>query len=396
METLHEAPIFKANIIEHTSGKTLAKDSTALTVDELLAERQFQSDQHRLTLIIIVLWTIVQLIALFKNLFIYRILNEPLAYTDQLIKRSIPWAAGIFFIFLINYSTIHVRKLKVGLKHLPLVHFLVATLISILIFVVCFYSVQGLGLSTFENSSVQKYLMLEIDRLFLIYLLISITTTAHHYFHELRLKELTLVKLEKAYQEAQIISLNNQVNPHMISNTLNNISALISTDIKEAQKMIVDFAQLLRQNLKSKETIYTTLIHEKKFIKTYVNLQNSQVNKRYNIKFSFPPEIKLAILPKMILQPLVENAIKHAHSEDKATLEILIQAERNKNHLRINVQNNTTSPRHNGIIKNIGVGTENIIRRLQVLYSNNFSFEVFENDEHFTCQLKIPFSLNTS
>ena len=252
METLHEAPIFRANLLDLPTSSISSKSAPKISVDEELAHRQFESNQKKLTLVIIVLWTLVQLIALLKNLFIYRILNEPLAYTDQLIKRSIPWAAGILFIFIINSSTIHIRKYKVGLKQLPVIHFFVATIISISIFILCFYSVQGLGLSTFENSSVQKYLMIEIDRLFLIYLLISITTTAHYYFHELRLKELALIKMEKAYQHSQIISLNNEVNPHMISNTLNNISALISLDINEAKKMIVDFAQLLRQNLKIK------------------------------------------------------------------------------------------------------------------------------------------------
>lgn len=200
--------------------------------------------------------------------------------------------------------------------------------------------------------------------------------------------------MEKAYQQSQIISLNNEVNPHMISNTLNNISALISLDINEAKKMIVDFAKLLRQNLKNKDTVYTTLFHEKKFIKSYVNLQNSRNKKRYDIKFDFDDTIESAILPKMILQPLVENAIKHAHPADRKVLEISIYAKKMDSYLSIKVQNETNSYQKNGSLNNIGIGTENIARRLQVLYSNNFKFNIYQEDNHFICELTIPFSLN--
>ena len=388
METLHEAPIFRANLLDLATDSIRTRETPSQdSIDEALAQRQFRSNQKKLTLIIIVLWTIVQLIALLKNLFIYRILNEPLAYADQLIKRSIPWAAGILFIFIINSSTTYIRKYRVGLKQLPIIHFFVATIISIAIFIICFYSVQGLGLSTFGNTS-------KSSRAFSIYLLISITTTAHYYFHELRLKELALIKMEKAYQHSQIISLNNEVNPHMISNTLNNISSLISLDIDEAKKMIVDFAKLLRQNLKNKDAVYTTLIHEKRFINSYVNIQNSHNKKRYDIKFDFADDIQTAILPKMILQPLVENAIKHANPGGRKALKISIRAEKIDNHLWISVQNKTNAKQQNGTLNNIGIGTENIVRRLQVLYSNNFKFDIYHEQDHFTCELKIPFSQN--
>jgi LytS/YehU family sensor histidine kinase len=239
--------------------------------------------------------------------------------------------------------------------------------------------------------------MVEIDRLFLIYLLISITTTAHFYFHEVRLKELELARVEKAYQQAEIISLNNEVNPHMISNTLNNISTLISTDIHEAKKMIVDFANLLRQNLKNKETIYTTLYHEKRFIKNYINLQNIDRRNKYKISFSFSEDLNFAILPKMILQPLVENAIKHSSLDSDGVLKVQISAAQVDQNLEIIVKNKTgKSEKITTSLYNLGLGTENIMKRLKLLYRSNFKFDLYENEEFFTCFLTIPFSLDTT
>lgn len=398
METLRDVPFFRSDVFEPDYVKHVTSEGRELPnpPEVLLEQTWFKATQKRLTLVIIILWSLVQLITFLKNLYIYNILNEPMDYANQITKRLIPLFTGILFIFFINYSTHHLLRFKIKLKKLPLIHFLLATLISLIMFAGCVYAVNQMGMSTFQNSSVLKYFMVEIDRLFLIYLLISITTTAHYYFHELRIKELALARVEKAYQQAEIISLNNEVNPHMISNTLNNISTLITTDINEAKRMIVDFAQLLRQNLKSKDTIYTTLHHERKFIKSYVNLQNIHSHKKYKVSFLFADELEYAILPKMILQPLVENAIKHSTIDEANTLKIEIIAERSGQHLSLLVRNKIKINHTEKSPSIAGIGTENIMKRLKVLYHNNFVFDLNENDKYFTCKLIIPFSFDSN
>ncbi len=362
-------------------------------MDQGKSDLRFSKNQTKLTYIIIGLWTIVQGITLLKNIFIYRALDETVDLGNQLTRRVIPWITAIIFIFFINYSTKHLLRKNVDIKKIPFIHFFIATAVSVLMFAVCFNIVGIFGLNTFQNSSIIKYLMMEIDRLFLIYLLISITTCAHHYFHELRVKESALHQLEKAYRQAEIISLNNEVNPHMISNTLNNIASLISIDITEAKKMISDFAQLLRQNLKSNDTIYTTLYHEQKFLTNYVNLQNSDRERRYRIDFNIPDEIRSAIVPKMILQPLVENAIKHTSVIKQNQLTIVIKAMHKEDFLFIEIRNKVKSTEARKISAS-GIGTENIAKRLKVLYKNNFQFESFRSNGHFTSLLKIPFRID--
>ncbi len=398
METLQDVPFYRSDVFEPDYVKHATSQGHELVTppEVILEQTLFKATQKKLTLIIIVLWSLVQLITFLKNLYIYNILSEPMDYANQITKRLIPLFTGVLFIFFINYSTHHLVRFKIKLKKLPLFHFFLATLTSLIMFVACVYSVNQLGMNTFQNSSVLKYFMVEIDRLFLIYLLISITTTAHYYFHELRIKELALARVEKAYQQAEITSLNNEVNPHMISNTLNNISTLITTDINEAKRMIVDFAQLLRQNLKSKDTIYTTLHHERKFIKSYVNLQNIHSYKKYKVSFIYTDELEYAILPKMILQPLVENAIKHSTIDEANTLKIEIIVERSGQHLSVIVKNKINKNQTEKSHSSTGIGTENIMKRLKVLYQNDFVFDLNENDKHFTCKLIIPFSFDSN
>ena len=203
--------------------------------------------------------------------------------------------------------------------------------------------------------------------------------------------------MEKTYQQAEIISLNNEVNPHMISNTLNNIYTLITTDIEEAKNMIIDFAQLLRQNLKSKDAIYTSLEHERKFIKKYVSLLQKDHQKKYSVRFRYAKELDAAIIPKMVLQPLVENAIKHSGLSEKEVLKIEITAEQVEQELKISVKNQFRKTKDPSVSDSaIGIGTENILKRLKLLYRNNFRFNLYENEKFFTCILNIPLSLDIS
>lgn len=360
---------------------------------ELLEHNRFRSNQTKLTIVIIALWTIVQGITLVKNFFIYNLLNEPIDYTNSITKRAIPWLTAIVFIFIINYTSRFFIQTGIKLVKLPLIHFVLALIISVFMYILGFYGVSVLGLSTFENSSILKYFMIEIDRLFLIYLLISITTTAHYYFHEIRTKELVLHRMENAYRQSKIISLNNEVNPHMIFNTLNNIYTLINEDFESAKKMIVDFASLLRQNLKTKDRIYTTLSHDRHFLEKYVELQNVNEEKRIILQFDFNSDLKDAVLPKMILQPLIENAIKHTKSNQIWPLIIYVSAQKINQNLHIIVSNQTNELPHTfGDTVKIGLGTENIIKRLRVLYQNNFKFNVQKSLTNYTCNISIPYT----
>ena len=394
METLQNIPAHDA--------ETLAFDQQVDTPivanrlddqTELIEQNRFRSNQTKLTIVIIALWTIVQGITLVKNFFIYNLLNEPINYANQITKRAIPWMTAIAFIFIINYTSRFFIQTGIKLVKLPLIHFVLALIISVFMYMLGFYGVSVLGMSTFENSTILKYFMVEIDRLFLIYLLISITTTAHYYFHEIRTKELALHRMENAYRQSKIISLNNEVNPHMIFNTLNNIYTLINEDFESAKRMIVDFASLLRQNLKTKDRIYTTLHHDKKFLEKYVQLQNVNDAKPMILNFEYDVEISDAAIPKMILQPLVENAIKHTKSNKIWPLVIYISALRINQELQITVSNQTELIPHSfGDIVKIGIGTENIIKRLRVLYQSNFKFNVHKSPERYTCHILIPYT----
>ena len=102
-----------------------------------------------------------------------------------------------------------------------------------------------------------------------------------------------------------------------------------------------------------------------------------------------------AIIPKMILQPLVENAIKHSGLREKEKLKIEIIAQQSDETLKIMVRNRFRKPFTEGDSA-IGIGTENILKRLKVLYRNKYKFDLYENEKYFTCILSIPLRLDMS
>ena len=393
METLH-APAFKGSIGVPSPADTTTSLPSLHTVQHdgfFTEDLSFQKKQTRLALIITGLWTLVQLITFFKNLFIYNLLAEPIDYSSQLSKRAIPWATGLAFIFIINYSSKYLLKTNIKLVHFPFVHFLIASLISIIIYLSSYYVISVTGAPAFETSSVIKYFMIEIDRLFLVYLLISITTTAHHYFHEIRRKETALKDMESAYRESKILSLNNEVNPHMLFNVLNNIYTVVSSNRQHAKKMILDFSDLLRENLRNQASIYITLSHEKIFLKNYINLQNPD-RIRYEIQFIDDDHLAdEALIPKMILQPLVENAIKHTNLTGRNSLLIEIKSSVKQNYLHLCVRNKMSKQNNYGAASKIGIGTSNILRRLELLYSKDFEFKIRKDKNIYACHITIPF-----
>ncbi len=393
METLH-APVVsdgsgvKAVQIHQTPFEGLEVGPTYNLVDE---DKTFQKKQARLTAVIISLWTLVQIITFIKNLFIYNLLAEPVHYGSQITKRAIPWATGIAFIFIINYTSKYFLRAKVKLVHLPLIHFVLASLISIAMYLSIYYAISIMGTTAFETSSVLKYFMVEIDRLFLVYLLISITTTAHYYFYEIRRKELALQKMESAYQKSRILSLNNEVNPHMLFNVLNNIYTVVSSDIQRAKNMILDFSELLRENLRNQASIYISMTHEKAFLRNYMNLQNAD-RIQYELVFTdHTPQVNKALLPKMVLQPLVENAIKHTELSARKRLSIIIESKIDNGFLHIIVSNKMSPHLDQTLSSKMGIGTRNILKRLELLYPNNFDFKIRREKNTFNCLLKIPF-----
>jgi LytS/YehU family sensor histidine kinase len=227
-----------------------------------------------------------------------------------------------------------------------------------------------------------------------MYLLISITTTAHYYFYEIRRKEKDIASLKDAYQRSKLISLNTEIDPHMIFNSLNNICTTISANNVIAKEKIVELSKLLRENLKHKNKVFTTLEYECNYIEKYIQMYNKGRDKLCKVNLYMPAKLKMAIIPKMVLQPIVENAIKHSKFSHSKPLIIKININEEKSNLKIHISNNGEINSLQSKNENLGIGLNNIINRLKIIYQNQFTFNISEQYNLFTCFIRIPLKMN--
>jgi two-component system LytT family sensor kinase len=208
-------------------------------------------------------------------------------------------------------------------------------------------------------------------------------------FHEREIKE---AELKSLVTEAELKSLKFQINPHFIFNSLNSMSALTEIDPAKAKKMILKLADFLRFILKTNELEKNKLSEELKNIGLYLDIERI----RFEDKFEYVEETNEGCtnveIPSMILQPLFENAIKHAVYEtlDKVTLKLFCNIQ--NGFLKIVVQNNFDEA---GIAKKgAGVGLKNIEERLKLIYHQNNLLEIKKEKDIFKVTLYIPIEEN--
>lgn len=183
---------------------------------------------------------------------------------------------------------------------------------------------------------------------------------------------------ERAFrlQEAELQMLKMQLHPHFFFNTLNAISALIYRSPKDADRMITKLGDLFRVALRKDKTQEIELKEELEFLDALLQIHKTLMGKRLRVLWKIEPETLDALVPNLILQPLVENAIKHgvAPLEEGGLIEIC--AEKKKESLVLRVRDNGIGLLEEKTKYNGGIGLENTRARLENLYNGFHRFEI--------------------
>lgn len=227
---------------------------------------------------------------------------------------------------------------------------------------------------------------------FVIGILYYFLMTAFYYiviyysgFQERMVKE---TELKNLVTEAELRSLKFQINPHFIFNSLNSMSALTEIDPKKARQMIIKLADFLRYTLANNDRQKNTLTEELKNIKLYLDIEKIRFEDKFEYEEELHEECGKTEIPSMILQPLFENAIKHAVYETLTTVKIKLTCEKQDDFLKITLCNNFEGESHK---KGAGVGLKNIEDRLKLIYHQDNLMEVKKDNNKFTVNIYIPF-----
>lgn len=214
-----------------------------------------------------------------------------------------------------------------------------------------------------------------------------------------------LIRLENQATSAQLAMLRYQLNPHFLFNTLNSISTLVLLKQTEpANAMLSRLSSFLRYTLINEPSGRVTVSQEVETLKLYLDIERMRFEERLRTTFRIDPETEVMLLPSLLLQPLVENAIKYAVSPQEAGAEITISAQLVGRNLRITVsdtgpglQSKTTDNRLSGVTfdggepVSTGVGLANIRDRLAQAYGENHRFETVDPPEGgFAVIIEIP------
>ena len=249
----------------------------------------------------------------------------------------------------------------------------------------------GLLLGQYEGYKLLLHNSLSI-RFSLAFLLLGfITMVSILWYSQLEQKEQEERKkdAEKLAREAELFKLRQQLQPHFLFNSLNSINALIGSRPQEARKMVQQLSDFLRGTIKKDETQWVNLKEELEYLQLYLDIEKVRFGNRLATAIDIEEITHNLKLPALLLQPIVENAIKFGLYDTIGETVIEISAAKEENHLVIKVKNpfdpETSSPK-----QGTGFGLNSVQRRLYLLFARNDLVTTEAKDNIFITIVRIP------
>jgi sensor histidine kinase YesM len=208
---------------------------------------------------------------------------------------------------------------------------------------------------------------------FLFLLIWNLLYYIFHFVQKSQIQQLDKIRLESLVKELELKTIKSHINPHFIFNALNSIRALVDENPERARTAITELSNILRSSMHAEKVETTTLEKELSIVKDYLALELIRFEKRLNIEYAIDEDTLDQPVPPMMLQTLVENAIKHGISKKIDGGDIKIISDFKEDYHELIVQN---SGQLNGTINAEGFGIASTYDRLNILFGNKAKFEL--------------------
>jgi two-component system LytT family sensor kinase len=348
-------------------------------------------------------WSIVfmaaTVLALFSTLLAWQFtvsLGRGVPYWRTLIiLNTTYWYLWALFTPAIIWLSQHFRFERKGLWRAVAIHLPSVVLFSLAHILIMsgvqwwFARAQGRSFAWWPEA--QKSALLNFDWEMMTYWAIVGLSHAVLYYRESKDRALRTAQLETRLVEAQLKTLQQQLHPHFLFNTLHAISALMHRDVEAADRTLMRLSDLLRLTLENLGQQEIPLQAELDFLSKYVQIEQTRFADRLIVRFDVQPETLDTLVPNLILQPLVENAIKHGVAKKTGPGHIDISARREGDKLRMEVRDDGVGLSENALTalqKGIGVSTTRA--RLQHLFGADCRFEFHRQAEGLSVVVVIP------
>lgn len=196
------------------------------------------------------------------------------------------------------------------------------------------------------------------------------------YAREYRAREIQALRAVNLATEAELNALKMQLHPHFLFNALNSVSALINLDVKAANEMVALVGEMLRRGLKQVRTQEIALAEEVKTAELYLQIEQLRFRDRLSVIWNVEPGVEEALVPHMLLQPIVENSLRHGIQAHAGHGRVEISAHRDGDRLSIGVEDDGPGPSESAGEPGFGIGLSVTQERLSKLYGGNHSFSL--------------------
>jgi len=349
-----------------------------------------------------VFYTIVVLLVQFRKSY-YKVLGTisygPLSW-GELFNYGvfIDWIVVIAFMAFISFITkIMFEKWGAkGWKKIIWVHLFFSFFIGYVIFFVTAVITFLIGEASFSEALSYvsfNHFVAVVEVNFLVYFAMIGIINVYYYIKKVRNIELQKAQIETHLANANLNMLKAQLHPHFIFNTLNSISALIEIDKEKSQNLIADFGDLFRDILDFKDENLIPLKKELALLDKYIAIISVRFSDHLSIEKDIQKNIENELVPHMLLQPMVENALKHGYGYNTTELKVTLKIYKHTEYLHIEIEDDgeALTQSFEELLEN-GMGLKNTKDRLKTLYGNNAEFIVENNKDNKGVRtfIKIP------
>ncbi|EAZ81090.1 sensor histidine kinase [Algoriphagus machipongonensis] len=189
-------------------------------------------------------------------------------------------------------------------------------------------------------------------------------------------------------REAELMQIRQQLQPHFLFNSLNSISALVVAKPQKAREMVLQLSDFLRGTIRKDHQEWVVLEEELNYLRMYLDIERVRFGHRLQVKINVTEEVKSVRLPQLLIQPLLENAIKHGLYGLTGEVEIKLEAFTETNYVYIKVQN-PFDP-ESAVSSGAGFGLNSVKRRLELLFGRTDLLSSVAKEGEFLVTLKIP------
>jgi two-component system, LytTR family, sensor kinase len=229
------------------------------------------------------------------------------------------------------------------------------------------------GLGPYDYGRMPLRYLMELPKGAILYVLLLAFVTLVDRYRAGRERELRVAQLESSLARAQLQNLHAQLQPHFLFNALNTISSVMYDDVPRADRMVTSLSELLRASLRASRAQQIPLAEELAVLDRYLELMRARFGERLVVDVSMDEGLEAALVPAMVLQPIVENAMQHGAPPPPQTARVGVRAARDGDRLVLEVRDNGPGLRGDPLGR--GVGLTNTADRLRALYGDAQSLE---------------------